>query len=115
MNTGVIDLVRIGKLIQFLAMLLADLLIKFIDRQLFIDLLSRRIARIGAEKYLYISMGGRHLVDHRIIYRQLGIPNLFSFDDDGKIIERQRFNKPNGRAICEEMSSGSLAGRIDEL
>jgi hypothetical protein len=88
---------------------------KFIDRQLFVELLGRVLPKVGNEKYLYISMGGKHLVDHRVVYRQLGISNLFSFDRDGEIVDRQKFNKPTNDALCEEMSSGSLPARIDEL
>ena len=88
---------------------------KFIDRQLFIELLGRTIPRTGIEKYVYVSMGGKHLVDHKTVYRQLGIPHLFSFDFDQHTVERQNFNRPVSKAICEEMSSGSLAGRIDGI
>lgn len=88
---------------------------KFIDRQLFMELLGRILPRVGNEKYIYISMGGRHLADHHGVYRQLGIRNLFSFDMDSDIVQRQLFNRPTATTICEEMLSGALPSKIDEL
>lgn len=88
---------------------------KFIDRQLFIEMLSRLIVPRGTEKYVYVSMGGRHLVDHYAVYNQLGIRAQFSFDVDANAVLRQRFNRPTGATICEQMNSAALAGEIDGI
>ena len=60
-------------------------------------------------------MGGKHLADHRAIYRQLGICHLFSFDKDASVVARQDFNKPIGQAMCREMLSGALTSQIDTI
>ena len=88
---------------------------KFIDRQMFLELMSRLIAGRGPENYVYISMGGRHLVDHHAIYNKLGIEALFSFDLDANEVERQRFNRPTGKTICIQMNSSDLPAQIDEI
>jgi len=88
---------------------------KFIDRSVFIDLLSRLVPAKGADKYIYISMGGNHLVDQNVVYRRVGIDSLFSFDFSERVVCRQMFNKPIDSAKCLEMDSGSLPGKIDEI
>jgi hypothetical protein len=86
---------------------------KFIDRELFVDLLSLIVPYTGADKYLYISMGGQHLVDHSAVYRKIGIPNLYAFDSDENTVKRQLFNRPIDMAKCDALHSGSLAGALD--
>jgi hypothetical protein len=88
---------------------------KFIDRQMFLELMSRLIAGRAPENYIYVSMGGRHLVDHHAIYNKLGIQALFSFDMDGNAIARQKFNKPTSKTICVEMNSADLPTQIDNI
>jgi hypothetical protein len=88
---------------------------KFIDRQMFIELLSRLIVPRGPEKYVYVSMGGRHLIDHHAIYNQLGIEAQFSFDQSQNEILRQNFNRPTGKTMCVVMNSADLPGQIDTI
>jgi len=88
---------------------------KFIDRQMFVELLSRLIVPRGPEKYVYVSMGGRHLVDHYAIYNRLGIQALFSFDMSANEVARQKFNKPTGNTICIAMNSADLPSEIDAI
>ena len=88
---------------------------KFIDRGLFMDLLSRLLPSLGTDKYVYVSMGGRHLIDHTAVYRQIGITNLFSFDLDDNVVLRQKFNRPIDSAVCEGMNSGKLPGKLDTI
>ncbi|HUD51880.1 O-methyltransferase [Parvibaculum sp.] len=88
---------------------------KFIDRQIFIDLLTRLIVPRGIEKYVYVSMGGRHLVDHYAIYNHLGIRSQLSFDLDENEVARQKFNRPTGAAKCIPLSSADLPAKIDDI
>jgi hypothetical protein len=88
---------------------------KFIDRQMFLELLSRLIVGRGPENYVYISMGGRHLVDHRAVYGKLGIRALLSFDRDANQVARQKFNRPTGDMVCVEMLSGNLPSELDTI
>lgn len=88
---------------------------KFIDRQLFLELLSRLIVPRGPEKYVYVSMGGRHLIDHYAVYNQLGIDAQFSFDKNPNEVKRQIFNRPTGRTLCVELNSADLPLKLDEI
>lgn len=88
---------------------------KFIDRQMFMETLGRLIVPRGPEKYVYVSMGGRHLVDHYAVYNRLGINAQFSFDLDRNEVARQRFNRPTGATICEELNSAALPTAIDGI
>jgi hypothetical protein len=88
---------------------------KFIDRQLFLDILARAvIARGGPERYLYVSMGGRHLVDHFAVYSRLGIQS-YSFDKDQNEVYRQAFNRPTDATRCVLMNSADLPARLDDI
>ena len=88
---------------------------KFIDRQMFMDLLARIVIPVGPDKYAYISMGGRHLRDHYSVYKQLGITSLIAFDIDENIVLRQRANAPIDRAVCETMPASDVPSRLDSL
>ena len=88
---------------------------KFIDRQMFLELLSRLVVPRGLENYIYVSMGGRHLVDHHAVYNRLGVTAQYSFDQSENEVARQRFNKPTGAAICEELNSADLPSEIDTI
>jgi putative O-methyltransferase len=88
---------------------------KFIDRQIFVELLSRLIQVRGPENYIYISMGGRHLVDHYAVYRELGIKAQFSFDSNENAVARQIFNRPTDATICGTMHSSALPSELDAI
>lgn len=88
---------------------------KFIDRQLFMELLSRLIVPRCPEKYVYVSMGGRHLIDHHAVYNQLGIEAQYSFDHDANEVERQRLNRPTGKTVCARLDSADLPLKLDEI
>ena len=88
---------------------------KFIDRQMLLELLTHLVVPRGPEKYVYVSMGGRHLVDHYAIYNKLGIEALFSFDVSANEVARQKFNRPTGDTICVELNSSNLPSEIDAI
>lgn len=87
---------------------------KYVDRELFAELLSVAVARHGADSYVYISMGGRHLVDHHSIMRRAGLRKFVSIDRDPMVVARQRFNAAAPGAICEAVDSGELPSRIQD-
>src|SRR5689334_7328642 len=88
---------------------------KFIDRQMFVEMLTRLVVPRGPEKYVYISMGGRYLVDHYAVYDRLGIRARLSFDSDAEEVARQKFNRPTGATICKEMGTAALPTEIDTI
>ena len=88
---------------------------KFIDRELFAELVSLLVAEAGPGEYAYVSMGGKHLSDHLAMYRRAGIQKLYSFDNDPKITDRQRFNAPFDGVICKSHGSEELPADIQEI
>ena len=88
---------------------------KFVDRELFAELVSLMVTERGADSYAYISMGGNHLSDHLAIYRRAGLRNLYAFDSDPLVVMRQRFNAPFDGIVCEPHTSAELISRIDGI
>ena len=88
---------------------------KFIDRQMFLELLSRLIVPRGLENYIYVSMGGRHLADHHAVYNRLGLKAQYSFDKSVNEVARQKFNRPTGASICAELNSADLPSELDNI
>ncbi|MFV0294928.1 MAG: O-methyltransferase [Hyphomicrobiaceae bacterium] len=88
---------------------------KFVDRELFLDIISRVVSARGPRDYAYISMGGAHLVDHFGIFRRTGIEKLYAFDEEDNTVERQKTNKPFDRVECRCHGSNELAGRYEQI
>lgn len=88
---------------------------KYIDRQIFMELLSKIVSYKAHGNYVYISMGGKHLVDLEAVYRKIGVSNLYSFDGNSDVVERQHCNLPHFKAVCENLHSSALAGSIDGI
>jgi hypothetical protein len=88
---------------------------KFVDRELFLDIISRVVSARGPRDYAYISMGGAHLVDHFGVFRRTGIEKLYAFDEDNNTVERQKANKPFDQVECKCHGSDELAGRYEQI
>jgi len=88
---------------------------KHVDRELFSEFVACLISGRDPTKYVYASMGGQHLADHRSIYRRSGLKALYSFDAEGNVVGRQRFNRPFNSVVCEQHYSGELPGKIDAI
>lgn len=81
---------------------------KFVDRRIFIDLLSRVERFSPLDDHVYISMGGATLEDHRLAHAHLGLNRLLSFDNAQWVIDRQQFNKPVDYVRLVKLSSSDL-------
>ena len=88
---------------------------KFVDRELFAELISLLAAERDSNAYAYISMGGNHLSDHLAVYRRAGLRKLYAFDNDDQVVDRQKFNAPFDGLICETHRSSELPTRIDSI
>ena len=88
---------------------------KYVDRALFLDLLSRATLFRGPESYVYISMGGKHLVDHRLVFQRVGVADSVSFDNNEKVVRRQKFNLPGGSTLLQCMNSSEISDLIETL
>ncbi len=85
---------------------------KFVDRQLFIDLLSRVGQIRPLANYVYSSMGGKFLEDHRALHMATELRELVSIDENERVVARQNFNKPFESITCLPMTAGSF---VDEF
>ena len=88
---------------------------KHVDRELFAELVSLLVAASCGENYVYIAMGGDHLKDHVAIYRRAGLRNLYAFDWDQDVVDRQNFNIPFDGVVCRAHPSGELPALLDGI
>ncbi|WP_136685923.1 O-methyltransferase [Falsirhodobacter xinxiangensis] len=88
---------------------------KFVDRELFSEFVAQFVAVNDPNEYIYISMGGMHLTDHKAIYKKTSINCLLSFDGDDEVVQYQNYFKPFHNIHCENWMSHELPGRIDGI
>ena len=67
---------------------------KAIDRQLFLDVLTRINGRAPLQDYEYVGFGGPFLEDFRSVHAQFGIKRMISLEMDPLVLARQKFNRP---------------------
>ena len=67
---------------------------KFIDRHLFIQVLSGLHKMFNIENYQYIGFGSFMFDDFKIIHNQLGVSEMISLESDRTIYRRAEFNRP---------------------
>jgi hypothetical protein len=72
---------------------------KHVERLLFVELVEK-IGAYKASTFAYISMGGPQLEDHKLFHQVLGITNLYSFEEDEIIYQRQKFNQRPSCVTC---------------
>jgi hypothetical protein len=87
---------------------------KYVDRQLFIEVLDHVARYQSLGNTAYISMGGGYLEDFRVLHQAFGIRHMLSFDYEDWMISRQRVNRPYGFIDCERASSGEIVSAFDE-
>lgn len=77
---------------------------KAVDRELFLDLLSRLAAPLRLDRYEYIGLGGPFLEDFRIIHNRLGISEMVCIESEEAVHRRQLFNCPVPSIKCVHSS-----------
>lgn len=88
---------------------------KYVDRQLFVDVLAHinRVRDITA--YLYISFGGPYLEDFKVIHSNFGNQKMLSLESEEWVYERQQFNVPYGCIDCENLKSDEFLEQFDDF
>lgn len=86
---------------------------KFVERQLFVELLNKVCAGYSPDGYVYVSLGGPQLEDQRLVHLRLGIKNLISLEADSVVYERQVFNQRPSFITCENESTGDFVRDFD--
>lgn len=86
---------------------------KAIERNLFIDLLSRigRYRNISA--YRYVGFGGPFLEDFKHLHSALRISDMISLEIDQNVYARQKFNRPISCVELRKESSGDFLSNYD--
>jgi len=88
---------------------------KFVERQLFLDLLDFVRVWNGSARYVYASMGGRFLEDFKLMNDRFAIEHMISIEMDETTWKRQDFNRPVGFVECRNQRSGDFIVEFDRL
>lgn len=88
---------------------------KYVDRQIFIDLLHRldRIHPLAAS--VYVSMGGKFLDDHKAVRFAFDLAGSVSIEKFAGVVPRQNFNKPFEDVECRQQESKDFVSRFSEF
>lgn len=78
---------------------------KFVERQLFLDLLDCVRVWNGPSQYIYASMGGRFLEDFKQVNDRYAIEQMISIEGDKTTCDRQKYNRLGFIECRNEMSS----------
>jgi hypothetical protein len=87
---------------------------KYVERQLFVELLTYLGKFLDIHNYLYISMGGRLLEDFKLVHSRLNLSRMMSIEGDNITYGRQQFNLPLEHINCEMMESRTLVENFEE-
>ena len=85
---------------------------KFVERQLFVELLTK-VCVEPPEEYVYVSLGGSHLEDQRLVHQRLGLRKLVSLEADSVIYQRQLFNRRPSFIKCHNDSTADFVKDFD--
>lgn len=88
---------------------------KYVDRQLFLELLDVVARYQPLENVAYISMGGGYLEDFRVLHQAFGIRKMLSFDMEDWMVKRQEVNRPYGFIRCRCATSGDIVNDFDGI
>lgn len=86
---------------------------KAIERNLFVDLLSRVGRHFNISDYRYIGFGGPFLEDFKHLHSALRISDMVSLEMDGNVYKRQLFNRPISCISLREESSSDFLNNYD--
>lgn len=88
---------------------------KYVDRQLFMEVMDYLARCQSIRDMAYISMGGGYLEDFRVLHQAYGIRKMLSFDMDEWMRKRQEVNKPYGFINCRRASSTEVIAEFDSI
>jgi hypothetical protein len=88
---------------------------KYVDRQIFVDLLNRLDRVRPLSRSVYVSMGGKFLDDHRAIRFSFDLAGSVSIEKFARVVPRQNFNKPFEDVACLERESKDFVSGFSEF
>lgn len=86
---------------------------KYVERKMFLDVLSRVRIWSDSSNYFYASLGGQFLEDFKHVNSHLGIDKMCSLETDESTWKRQKFNLPFGFLNCTDDSTGEFVKNFD--
>lgn len=86
---------------------------KAIERNLFVDLLSRIGRFFNISDFQYIGFGGPFLEDFKHLHSSLRISNMVSLEMDCNVFSRQKFNRPASCIALRNESSSEFLESYD--
>jgi len=87
---------------------------KFVERQLFLDVLDFVRVWNGPSRYIYASMGAKFLEDFKLINERFAIEHMISIEIEENTWRRQNFNRL-GFIDCRCQPSGDFVETVDRL
>ncbi|PQO35878.1 hypothetical protein DTL21_08045 [Bremerella cremea] len=87
---------------------------KYVERQLFLDVLDFVRIWNGPSHYVYASMGGRFLEDFKQINHRFAIERMISIELDSTTCDRQKYNRL-GFIECLNKHSTEFVNDLDQL
>jgi len=86
---------------------------KFVERQLFMELLLRFSRWREIDNYLYIGFGGVYFEEFKLLHTRFNIRKMISLEQESWMLARQELNIPYGCITPFHLSSGDLVVEID--
>lgn len=81
---------------------------KYIDRQLFLDLLLKIHRYHSLSKHAYVGFGGASLEDFKVVHSYFGTKRMISIEKNNEVHKRQKFNSPVKCIECRLEPSGEF-------
>jgi hypothetical protein len=67
---------------------------KFVDRRVFVEVISRYANFAPVDKHVYVGLGSFAMEDHKLMNLSFGMNPLLSLEIDTDVLKRQMFNSP---------------------
>lgn len=87
---------------------------KFVERQLFLDVLDFIRVWNGPSRYIYASMGAKFLEDFKLINERFAVAHMISLEMEENTWKRQKFNRL-GFIDCRFQTTGEFVESVDRL
>lgn len=87
---------------------------KYVDRSIFMELLSKINSSKKLSDYRYVGFGGPYMEDFKLIHSLFSLTDLTSIEYDEEVKKRQEFNKPIGCMNIKNMTSGKYIDEYEE-
>ncbi len=88
---------------------------KFVDRRVFVEVLTRYSNFRRIEDYVYVGLGSFAMEDHKMIHAAFETPILISLETNSEVVARQRFNAPLACIKPSQYSTDDFVVRKEKI